>query len=101
MWSTCLPTAASSALAGRTSRSSLKRKVTGGLKRPSGADMAHSVDSYVAERERVKQIRPRVPAALDRIRQTAFDHFLAHGFPTTHEEEWRFTSVAPIAEHAF
>jgi Fe-S cluster assembly protein SufD len=63
--------------------------------------MAQTLDSYVAERERAKQIGPGVPADLKRISQTAFDHFMALGFPTTHQEEWRFTSVAPIAERAF
>jgi Fe-S cluster assembly protein SufD len=63
--------------------------------------MTPTLDSYVDERERAKQIGPGVPAAFSRISQTAFDHFLAHGFPNTHQEEWRFTSVAPIAERAF
>lgn len=30
-------------------------------------------------------------------RTQAFDRFLSRGFPTTREEEWRFTNVAPIA----
>jgi Fe-S cluster assembly protein SufD len=63
--------------------------------------MVDTLQSYVAERERAKQIGPGVPEAFRRMSQTAFDHFLAHGFPNTHQEEWRFTSVAPIAEHAF
>ena len=36
-----------------------------------------------------------------RARQAAFDRFLDRGFPTTREEEWRFTNVGPIAETAF
>src|SRR6185437_10424273 len=35
------------------------------------------------------------------IRKRAAEHFEAHGFPTTREEEWRFTSVAPIAKAGF
>lgn len=31
------------------------------------------------------------------IRRRAADRFEALGFPTTHDEEWRFTNVAPIA----
>src|ERR1035437_6530156 len=31
------------------------------------------------------------------LRETAFQRFLELGFPTTHDEEWRFTNVAPIA----
>jgi len=40
------------------------------------------------------------PAAqpwLRAIRDAAFARFSALGFPTRHDEEWRFTSVAPIA----
>ncbi len=39
--------------------------------------------------------------ALGRLRREAFDRFRQLGFPTTRLEEWRFTSVAPIAETAF
>ena len=35
------------------------------------------------------------------LREAAFQRFSALGFPTTHNEEWRFTSVAPIARTAF
>ena len=34
-------------------------------------------------------------------RQAAFARFAELGFPTTHDEDWRFTSVAPIAKTAF
>ncbi len=32
-------------------------------------------------------------------RREAFDRFASVGFPTTRQEEWRFTPVAPIAQH--
>lgn len=35
------------------------------------------------------------------IRRQALDRFLALGFPTTRNEEWRFTNVAPIARTPF
>src|SRR5262249_54187766 len=92
---------ASSAPAAMTSPSSLKRRDTGGLRRRWGADMAEVLDSYVAERERAKQFGAGVSANVQRISQAAFDHFMAHGFPNTHQEEWRFTSVAAIAEREF
>ncbi len=38
---------------------------------------------------------------LARIREQAIERFATLGFPTTREEEWRFTSVAPIARTAF
>jgi Fe-S cluster assembly protein SufD len=37
------------------------------------------------------------PAWLRRARTEAFDRFECLGFPTTNDEEWRFTNVAPIA----
>lgn len=35
------------------------------------------------------------------LRRSAFAEFLATGFPTTKDEEWRFTNVSPIARTAF
>jgi len=39
------------------------------------------------------------PAApwVQALREAAFQRFVELGFPTTHDEEWRFTNVAPIA----
>ncbi len=42
----------------------------------------------------------RQPAAepwIQELRDAAFERFSQLGFPTTHDEEWRFTNVAPIA----
>jgi Fe-S cluster assembly protein SufD len=41
------------------------------------------------------------PEWLARARQAAFDRFQERGFPTTRDEEWRFTNVAPIAQTMF
>jgi Fe-S cluster assembly protein SufD len=41
------------------------------------------------------------PEWLGRVRQAAFERFLERGFPTTREEEWRFTSIAPVAATTF
>ena len=41
------------------------------------------------------------PAWLNELRRSALDSFLRLGFPTTHDEEWRFTSVAPITKVPF
>jgi Fe-S cluster assembly protein SufD len=38
------------------------------------------------------------PDWLEPIRRAAMDRFAATGFPTTRDEEWRFTPVAPIAQ---
>src|ERR671926_1167338 len=41
------------------------------------------------------------PAWLARLREGAFERFEESGFPTTDEEEWKYTNVAPIARKAF
>jgi Fe-S cluster assembly protein SufD len=41
------------------------------------------------------------PAWLRHRREGAIAAFAALGFPTTHDEEWRFTPVTPIADTAF
>jgi Fe-S cluster assembly protein SufD len=38
---------------------------------------------------------------LRRLRDEAFARFCETGFPTTHDEDWRFTNVAPIARIQF
>src|SRR5258707_13617587 len=40
-------------------------------------------------------------AWLQELRADAFARFSALGFPTTRNEEWLFTNVAPIARTAF
>ena len=44
--------------------------------------------------------RPRPPGSKP-LRERAFARFAELGFPTTHDEEWRFTNVAPIARTTF
>ena len=41
------------------------------------------------------------PDATGSLREAAFQRFLQRGFPTTRDEEWKFTSVAPIAATSF
>ena len=41
------------------------------------------------------------PAWLEPLRKSAFQRFAELGFPNTHNEEWRFTNVAPIARTTF
>ena len=38
---------------------------------------------------------------LRKLRQDAFTRFCEAGFPTTHDEDWRFTNVSAIAQTAF
>src|SRR5262245_17208392 len=41
------------------------------------------------------------PVWLKQLRSSAIDSFVRMGFPRTHDEEWRFTSVAPITKVPF
>jgi Fe-S cluster assembly protein SufD len=41
------------------------------------------------------------PRWLQSLRQDAFARFAETGFPTTHDEDWRFTKVAAVANTAF
>ncbi len=59
------------------------------------------VERYVAAFEALKDRRPAGPAALEQARQAAIARFAALGFPTTADEEYRFTNVAPIATTPF
>jgi Fe-S cluster assembly protein SufD len=56
-------------------------------------------DLYAADFERF--IHSPGGAALEATRRAAFDRFTTLGFPTTKDEEWRFTNVTPIAKTAF
>jgi Fe-S cluster assembly protein SufD len=41
------------------------------------------------------------PSWVARLREGAFERFEEQGFPTTDEEEWKYTNVAPVARKAF
>ena len=45
--------------------------------------------------------QPAAPEWLQSLRTQGMDRFEALGFPTTKNEDWHFTSVAPIAERMF
>lgn len=38
---------------------------------------------------------------LHQLRRQAIDQFAAQGFPTAQDEEWRYTSLAPLLQHPF
>jgi Fe-S cluster assembly protein SufD len=64
--------------------------------------VANAQDRYLEEIERADSAWARgVPAWLTRTREDASGRFQSLGFPTTNDEEWRFTSVAPIAQASF
>jgi Fe-S cluster assembly protein SufD len=54
-----------------------------------------------AYREQFATLAPADAPWLAALRARAMDRFQALGFPTTRDEDWHYTSVAPIAEGAF
>ena len=57
---------------------------------------------YLAQHEEfVRGAARTAPADVNDARRKAIERFVALGFPTTRNEDWHFTSVAPIAEHEF
>ncbi len=62
---------------------------------------AAGTEQYRAAFERLAPARAGEPAWLAAARAKALERFLVRGFPTTREEDWRFTSVAPIARATF
>ena len=48
-----------------------------------------------------KELRAEAPPWVYPLRKSAMAHFAEIGFPTTRQEEWRFTDVSPLAEVAF
>ncbi len=65
--------------------------------KPATPQLAH----YVAEYQRSVAQRPAQPLWVSQTRKSAIAQFERLGFPTTRMEQWRFTSVAPIAERTF
>ncbi len=63
--------------------------------------MSSAADRYVSEFSSFAARAGAAPAWLVRARQEAMARFSAAGFPTTRQEDWRFTSIAEIAETPF
>jgi len=59
--------------------------------------VSEQVGKWLAEFTR----QPEAEPWLHQLREAGFRRFSELGFPTTHDEEWRFTNVAPIARTAF
>jgi Fe-S cluster assembly protein SufD len=59
-------------------------------------------DNYISSFAKFEQSRASNEQAwLRELRRSSLDSFQRLGFPTTHDEEWRFTNVAPIARIPF
>jgi Fe-S cluster assembly protein SufD len=59
-------------------------------------------NSFVADFEQAEKALAAVgPASLHRVREAALQRFAELGFPTTDQEEWRFTPLAPLTRTVF
>src|SRR2546423_1663143 len=57
---------------------------------------------YLTDFERYSRERPGAePAFVQALRRAGLERFAALGFPTTRQEDWRLTSVAPIVQGTF
>ncbi len=61
------------------------------------ARVSGPIEAYQADFKR----QPAVPEWLQALRAQGMARFESLGFPTTKNEDWHFTSVAPIAERTF
>jgi Fe-S cluster assembly protein SufD len=73
------------------------RDAAKGAGRASGTRAPGSIEVY---REEFASQSPG-PSWLNQLRQKGIARFEGLGFPTTKNEDWHFTSVAPIAERTF
>ncbi|MEO0250578.1 MAG: Fe-S cluster assembly protein SufD [candidate division WOR-3 bacterium] len=65
-------------------------------------DAAHEKEPYLSHfAQREREVKGTRQPWIEAIRQEAIARFAEGGFPTLREEEWRFTSVAPIAKTLF
>lgn len=57
--------------------------------------------ALVADYESFEANLPRQPAEVAALRRRGLERYESLGFPSTREEEWRFTNVAPVAKRAY
>jgi Fe-S cluster assembly protein SufD len=58
-------------------------------------------EKYLEIFDQLKTRTAQEPRWLQSLRQEAFARFAETGFPTTHDEDWRFTNVAAVASTSF
>src|SRR5438874_11951592 len=63
-------------------------------------NLVMETDPYLAKFERFEK-ETRQPSWLIPLRKAGIARFAELGFPTTRNEDWRFTNVAPIAKLPF
>jgi len=66
------------------------------------AEPGPQIDAYLADYDRLASARSATaPSWLRTLGRKGIEHFADAGFPTTRDEEWKFTSVASIADRRF
>ncbi len=60
-----------------------------------------SSGNYLDDHKRFLHERGEEPREIAELRRAGIARFAVKGFPTTREEDWRFTNVAPIARACF
>jgi Fe-S cluster assembly protein SufD len=66
------------------------------------ASLATARERYLEEFEALdRENAPHTPPWLAALRRSAIERFAETGFPTTRDEDWRYTNVAPLAAEAF
>ena len=63
-------------------------------------ELARKENSYQAAFQTARESSPTVPW-LELVRTSAMDRFEQLGFPAVHEEEWKYTNLAPLAKQSF
>src|ERR1044071_9252823 len=63
-------------------------------------ELARKENNYQAALQTVRESSPTVPW-LELVRNSAIDRFEQLGFPTVHEEEWKYTNLAPLGKEQF
>lgn len=63
-------------------------------------ELARQENSYQAAFQAARESSPTVPW-LELVRNSAMDRFEQLGFPTVHDEEWKYTNLVPLAKHSF
>ena len=63
---------------------------------------AQQLESYLAEfTDFAKQVAPNTPSWLRDLRDRGFARFFQVGFPTTRDEDWRFTNLSSMVRTQF
>ena len=63
-------------------------------------ELAKTENNYQAGFQAARESSPTVPW-LELVRNSAMERFEQLGFPTVHQEEWKYTNLAPLAKLEF